>query len=732
MAAGDYECSRPNHKVNNVKSSNDDSLDHEEDWVFSVQAKPQRPVQCRMTVADCDVIFTIDPGASVNVLPVTVVQDKIGELQPTTKNLKMWNNSDVTPLGSIRLSVSNPANMKKYNVEFTIVEDELTPLLGVRAATQMGLVSFNENNIERVSYVQIEDNYKDVLQGILGSFDGTVHLSVDDTVTPVVMPSRRVPITLRPKLKAELDRMQKLGVIAPVSQPTPWVSQIAITQKRSGDLRICLDPQELNKALQREHYTLPILEDTLHELGQSRVFSKADLSSGYWHCVLDEESSFITTFQTCFGRYRWLRLPFGLNVSSEIFQRKLTEALDGLPGVVCIADDVLIHGKDVNHHDENLKQFLTRCREKNIRLNPNKLELRLSEITFMGHVITKDGLKSDPEKVRAIHDMPVPSNTEELRRFLGLVNYLAKFLPNLTEVTTPMRNLTKKDVPWTWSKSQQDSFDKVKFLVSSTPVLSFYDPAKPATLENDVCEHGLGSVLLQEGRPVAYASHSLTDAERRYAQIEKELLAVVFGLQKFHHYTYGRHVSVITDHKPLVAIYQPGTTIPIADTLSRAPLPDKTQLEPVQVNSVMYTNITDHSLDQIKAATLTDDILSQLKTVIVQGWPDIKNDLSPELRTYFSYRDELTVHDGLLLRGSRVVIPASMREELKRKLHVGHMGINSCLRRAKSTVFWPLMSSDIRQYIESCDICQKFCDKHSPEPLYMHEIPDHPLGKSWK
>ena len=178
---------------------------------------------------------------------------------------------------------------------------------------------------------------------------------------------------------------------------------------------MCIDPRELNKALLREHYTLPILEDTLHELGQSCMFTKADLSSGYWHVQLDRESSMLTTFQTCYGRYEFVRLPFGTSVSSEIFQKKLLETLDDLPGVVCIADDIIIHGKDLEEHDRNLISFMERCRNNGIKLNREKLQLRMSKVTFMEHRITKDGLQSDAEKVKAIAKMAAPTNVEELR-----------------------------------------------------------------------------------------------------------------------------------------------------------------------------------------------------------------------------------------------------------------------------------------------------------------------------
>ena len=429
----------------------------------------------------------------------------------------------------------------------------------------------------------------------IGTLPGTQRLNVKPTAIPVVMPNRRVPISVRPALKAELERLCKLEVIQPVSEPTPWVSQIVLAKKRNGDLRICIDPKELNKVLLREHYTLPILEDALHEMSASRVFSKADLSSGYWQVKLDKDSSLLTTFQTCYGRYRWLRLPFGTCASSEIFQRTLLEALEGLTGVICIADDVVIHGVTLEDHDRNLNDFLLRCQEKGIRLNSEKLELRMKEITFMGHKITDKGLESDPEKVRAIGEMTPPRNLEELRRYLGLVNYLGKFLPHVTDSLQPLQNLLRKDVIWTWSTAQQKSFEDVKKLVTSAPILAFYDPSKELTLENDASEYGLGSALFQEGRPIAFASRSLTSPERNYAQIEKEMLAVCFGLVKFHHYTYGRRVTVITDHKPLESIvlkplskapkrlqslllhtqkydyellHKPGKSIPVADAVS--------------------------------------------------------------------------------------------------------------------------------------------------------------------
>ena len=216
-------------------------------------------------------------------------------------------------------------------------------------------------------------------------------------------------------------------------------------------------------------------------------------------------------------------LPFTicLAVSSEIFQRKLLEALDGLTNVICIADDVIIHGKDTEEHDLYLQKFMQRCHDKGIKLNRGKLELRMKEITFMGHRITQDGLQPDPDKVKAILELNTPQNVEQLRRFLGIANYLGRFLSHLTEVAQPLHNLIRHNVAWTWSDAQEQAFKDIKKLVTSAPILTYYDCQKPLTIHNDASAYGIGSAIFQDGRPIAYASRVLSDVESRYAQIEK-------------------------------------------------------------------------------------------------------------------------------------------------------------------------------------------------------------------
>ena len=250
-------------------------------------------------------------------------------------------------------------------------------------------------------------------------------------------------------------------------------------------------------------------------------------------------------------------MPSGLYASSEVFQKHLIHALESLPGVLCIADDIVIYGTGeideqvIANHDKSPQDLLQRCKDHGIVLNPDKMKLRMSEVNFMEHLLTNKGLKPDPTKVEAITKMPKPQDVEGVQRLNGFVNYLAGFLPELSEVMKPIRRLTWKDTSWNWSSEQDQAFANVQRLVTEAPVLCYYDPSQNLTIQCDASQSGLGAAILQNGRPMDYASRSLTDTETRYAQIEKEMLAIVFALERFNQDTFGRHVYIESDHKPL-------------------------------------------------------------------------------------------------------------------------------------------------------------------------------------
>jgi hypothetical protein len=288
----------------------------------------------------------------------------------------------------------------------------------------------------------------------------------------------------------------------------------------------------------------------------SKIFSTFDALHGYWQIELDEESSKLCTFQTPWGRYRFKRLPFGISTSGDAFIQALTEKFSNLEGVEVIVDDILVHGRNIEEHNGRVEAMLQRASEIGLTINPNKVKYQLKEVHYCGHVISENGLKPSPDHIKPILGMPTPANKEEIRRFLALVGYLHKFLPNLADISKPLRQLLENKVAWSWEPHHEDAFQKLKHMVTTTPVLKLYDVNKNITLQVDSSREGLGAALLQDDRPVLYASKSLNETQSRYAVIERELLAICYACQRFHQYVYGKQITIQTDHKPLISIMQ--------------------------------------------------------------------------------------------------------------------------------------------------------------------------------
>ena len=366
--------------------------------------------------------------------------------------------------------------------------------------------------------------YPDRFEGI-GKFPGTYHIYLKEDAIPVVHTPRKCPISIRPLVDKKLDKLLEQDVIVPVTEPTDWVSSLAYSWKADGDLRTCLNPTHLNKAIRRDHYRTPTLEEITHELAGSTKFTKVDGYSSYYCIVLDYESSLLTTFNTHRGRFRFVRLPFGLACAQDIFQRMMDQILDRCEGVIGIADDIIIHGKDDAEHDRRLHKFMRVAREHGLVLNKKKCEVKSNSVKFFGCVYDKHGAHPDPSKVSAIKEMPAPQNKGELQSFLGMVTYLSPFIPQLSSHTATLRGLLKTDVEYSWNATYQVAFDKLKSLVCEDTTLKYFNTKKPVTIQVDASGKGLGAALIQDDGPVAFASKALTPTEQRYANNERELLA---------------------------------------------------------------------------------------------------------------------------------------------------------------------------------------------------------------
>ena len=486
-----------------------------------------------------------------------MLENRSPKLTPSTASLRMYNDSKLKSLGEYHFSCR--LRNQTHDLKFQVVDTKQHPLLCADTCQSLGLIELKtvdmEDNVdtvnailknhveERNQYDDIIKEYHDVFEG-LGCLPGKYHIGIYPNAQPVQHYPRKVPLALKSELKKKVGELVDKGIVARVSTPTEWISSMVVV-KKPNKLRICIDPKDLNKAIQRPHYPLPTIEEILPSLAKAKLFSVLDAKDGFWQVKLDEESSYLTTFWTPFGRYRWLRMPSGIASAPEEYQRRQHEVLEGLQGVEVIADDILVYGcgdtddEAMADHDQNLRELLKRAREVNLKLNESKIQLRLKEVPYIGHLLTSDGLKPDPEKVRAVIEMPKPSSPLEVQRFLGFINYLAKFMPKLSEVCVPLRNLPQKQAKWTWSTTHDHAFQKIKDLITRQPVLRYFDVNKHVTIQCDASQRGLGATLLQQGQPVAFASRTMTSVEERYAQKEKECLAIVFACDKFEQYIFG-------------------------------------------------------------------------------------------------------------------------------------------------------------------------------------------------
>ena len=344
------------------------------------------------------------------------------------------------------------------------------------------------------------------------------------------------------------------AIIAPITEPMEWVSSLTYPHKADGSLCICLNPCDLNKAIIWEHYKAPTLDEITHKLSGAKVFSKLDAKDGFWSIHLDTPSSFLTTFNTHKGCYQFLHMPFGLKMSQDIFQMQMDQITDRLPGIITIHDDICVYGKDTAEHDNNLLKLMQTAQDHGLVFNSNRCSICQPQISFYGAIFTAQGMKPDPVKVQALQDLPAPQNPKQLQSFLGLVNYLQPFIPSLASKTT---FLHEQVTNWDWNPSTNQSFHHLKSHICNTllkTTLSYYDRTQPLVLQTDTSKYSLGAAFLQNNRPIAFASKTLTDVETRYANIERECLSVCYGLEKFHTYVYGKHVIVQNDHKPLEMI----------------------------------------------------------------------------------------------------------------------------------------------------------------------------------
>ena len=746
--------------------------------------------------------FKLDSGACANLLPIGIYnmmfKDNDRDLRSTIDHrikLIAANNEEIPQLGTVNLRVRVPD--KETVCRFYVVPNSCRPIFGLPDLKRMDLVQFKvpvtshwtdyvaeiepqrtqcDLQSQGLTKDEVLTKYKKVFTGLGRLKVPPVKIHLRPNAKPEQAPIRRVPVAIRQKFKEELQSIKQQKTIRKLDKNVapPWLNSFVNVGKDDGHLRVCIDPTRLNPHIIRPVCNSYTLDEISYMIKDAKVLTVVDANKGFFQVPLDEDSQLLTAMGTPEGIYVFNVLAMGLALASDVFEIIIRDIIKDLKGVINIADDILIFGKDVKEHDENLVALLDKTLEVNLTLNPKKLKFKCTSVPFFGNVLTDQGIKPDPKKVETIKQWPVPQNVKDLQSFLGAVNFLGKFIQGLSSLRVSLQGLIKKDSEYIWTATHQSAFERIKDAICEETLLAYYDKDKPVFIEVDASGQGLGAVLMQgdileselenssqtEGRflqfrnrlrPIAYASKSLSEAETRYSNIERELLGVVWAVEHFHHYTFANKINIISDHKPLHPLfsgktlvscsartarlllkvvdkdirfyYQNGPTMHISDALSRLPthstqVGNKSEIKGLKVTiSEVSPVMTNVSLDQFKEHTSKDLVMRQLQTYILQGWPNKQTDCIEQLRSYHTCKEEMSVVDGLVFKGQRLVVPTSLREKVLGVLHRAHISITKTLERSRQTFFWVGIAKDIHRVCSTCDTCLRHAPKQSKEPL---------------
>lgn len=519
----------------------------------------------KVEISGCKIKLKIDTGSQVNILnfgDFSKIHCDSNKLSRSSTKLSSYLGHTIEVIGQIKLNCSLNSMCKKF-LFYVVNSGQSSSLLGLEAASELGLVGKTfDKRTDTVSTIQcgqhiavenILTKHRSVFSGI-GRVNKQYKITLREDAVPVVSAARKIPAALRDKVKSKLDEMVAEKIIEPVTEPTDWVHPIVLAPKSNGDVRICMDPRTLNTYIKRENFPIPTTDALFAELAGAKYFTLLDASSAFLQIPLNHNSSLLCTVATTFGRYRYLRLPYGISSAPEIFQRFMYETLDGVAGCLTYFDDVFVFGDSLETHNNNLDIVLTKLSNSGLTLNYEKSKFCVTQVKFLGHIISDSGISPDENKMRAIRNMQPPKNKKDLQRFLGMIVYLSKFIPNLSQETSAIRNLLSGKNEWKWTEQEQKCFDRLKSLVSEKTKLSYYNPGDDVVLSVDASPFGIGAVIYQKNGPVEFASITLTPTQQKYNHIEKELLALTYGCERFHYYLYGRQFKIETDHRPLLGL----------------------------------------------------------------------------------------------------------------------------------------------------------------------------------
>ncbi|KAJ9557239.1 hypothetical protein OSB04_011853 [Centaurea solstitialis] len=558
-------------------------------------------------------------------------------------------------------------------------------------------------------------------------------------IIPGAGPVARSPYRLAPSEMQELsNQLQELldkGFIRPSS--SPWGAPVLFVKKKDGSFRMCIDYRELNKITIKNRYPLPRIDDLFDQLQGATYFSKIDLRSGYHQMRVREEDVAKTAFRTRYGHYEFLVMPFGLTNAPAVFMDLMNRVcrpyLDKF--VIVFIDDILIYSQSKEDHEQHLRLVLELLKAEKLYAKFSKCEFWIREVHFLGHVVNKEGIHVDPAKIEAVKKWDAPKTPTEIRQFLGLAGYYRRFIANFSKIAQPLTTLTQKDKKFVWGEKQEEAFQLLKHKLCNAPILALPEGTDNFVVYCDASHQGLGCVLMQNEKVIAYASRQLKVHEKNYTTHDLELGAVVFALKIWRHYLYGTKCTIFTDHKSLQHIldqkmlnmrqrrwvellsdydceikYHPGKANVVADALSR-----KERVKPTRVRAMgvlVQTSLKSQILEAQREALMTDNI---------------KKETLHGVEKEFEKKG-----DGVCYFKGRIWIPSveQLRKMIMDEAHQSkysiHPGSDKMYKGLKEHYWWPGMKRDIATYVSKCLTCAKVKAEHQrPSGLLQQpEIPE--------